>query len=216
MSVHGWRIYHVHKAQATGGEVPTFVGGRGVPMHGRVSKAATCLGFDPGADWLTEETLQMPAEERHPSDKPAPQFHCTCGIYGRRLIPENVAAGEATDPKIVFAHATVIGPAVIHPEGWRGAAVRLDYILPVRRVPVPMGLPIFNRYGPPGYTDVWFDDVVADIAKRLEVPILPFDHSDACEDCLEAHREFKHPGPSWSEAWMSKEEQCGTSDASTG
>jgi hypothetical protein len=39
----------------------------------------------------------------------------------------------------------------------------------------------------------------------MGVPILPFDHPDACADCIWAHREFKHPGPSWSEAWMPKE-----------
>ncbi len=201
--IHGWRIY---RAMRQGGELPTLVGGRTVGAHSQVSERATCLGFDPSAVWIREEARRMPASERHPPDQPVPQFHCTCGYYGHRLFPEDVEAGEATDPQLVFVHASVIGPAVIHPEGWRGAALRLDYIIPVRRVPVPLGKFIATQYGPPEYEGMWFDDVVVGIAERIGVPIRPFDHPDACADCVEAHREFKHPGPSWSEAWMPKKE----------
>lgn len=205
--VHGWRTYRLSKALVQGEEHPVLVGGRTVVVDEQISKAASCLGFDQYAAWLREESCQMPAEERHLPGTRAPQFHCTCGYYGYRLFPEDVEAGEATDSKIVFAHASVIGSAVIHPEGWRAAAVRLDYIIPVRHVPVPVGGLIATKYGPPQYKDVWFDDVITGVATRAGVPVLPFDHEDACAECVEAHRESKHPGPSWPEAWVPKEEE---------
>jgi hypothetical protein len=97
---------------------------------------------------------------------------------------------------------------VIHAEGWRAAAYVVDYIIPVRHVEEPFGKFILYKYGPPAYENVWFDEVVRDIAKRLDVPLLPFDSPDACEECAEANRDAK-TGPSWQEAYISGQVPAG-------
>jgi hypothetical protein len=208
-TVHGWRLYHVKKALVMGGELPILVGMRQVMISTAKPPAAVCLGFDPYAMWIAEETREMPSEERHPKGTSAPQLHCTCGVYGHRLWPENRPdPGNHTSQSLVFAHVTCLGPVVIHAEGWRAAAYVVDYIIPVRHVEEPFGKFILYKYGPPAYENVWFDEVVRDIAKRLDVPLLPFDSPDACEECAEANRDAK-TGPSWQEAYISGQVPAG-------
>ena len=187
MGVHGWRLYDVECSEVEEQLVLqncTLVGMKGLPIKTARSTEAECGGYDASAMWITEETKAMADEDRHPEGSPSPQYHCTCGYYGYRLWPRDRAQN------IIFAHVTCVHPAdqevendvVIHAEGWRARWYKIDYIIQPSLVNMPLV------------------EIMASLANRMKVTVMPFDHPDGCKECFSANLEGGR-GPRWHEAW---------------
>ena len=121
-----------------------------------------------------------------PVEHAIPGLDCTCGYDGYRVWP----GGEAD----IIGHVTAIHPTgddappveddvILHLNGWRARWYRIDYFV------TPAPDPMTN-----------LRTSMMSIAHRLKIPVIPYDHPDGCNVCLDASKDL-FLGPGWKEAY---------------